>query len=232
MVARLDDSLLATLPVFAELSTEQVREVVSLATFQHWDEGTHIFHAGDPAERFFLLLDGAVRPIRITADGEQLVPLHIPPGQFFGIAVAMGRETYPASAVAAKDCVGLAWPSRLWPQFVARYGSVATKAWREIGVRLQEVQERVAELSTRDVEQRVAAALLRMVNQFGHRVEDGIDITFPITRATIAEMTGTTLHTVSRLLSGWEKDGIVASTRKHVTITDPHRLGLICGETP
>ena len=141
----------------------------------------------------------------------------------------MGRDTYPATAVAAKDCVTLSWPSRLWPEFIAKYRGFATESWHEIGDRMQELQERVAELSTRAVEQRIAGALLRMVNQSGRKVEDGIEITFPITRATIAEMTGTTLHTVSRLLSGWEREGIVASTRKHVTVTDPHRLVLISG---
>ena len=47
--------------------------------------------------------------------------------------------------------------------------------------------------------------------------------------ANIAEMTGTTLHTVSRLLSAWEKDGIVESTRKHIVVTEPHKLVLLSG---
>jgi CRP-like cAMP-binding protein len=42
-------------------------------------------------------------------------------------------------------------------------------------------------------------------------------------------MTGTTLHTVSRLLSAWQKDGIVQSTRKHIVVTAPHRLVLLSG---
>ena len=60
-------------------------------------------------------------------------------------------------------------------------------------------------------------------------MEEGIEIAFPMTRQDISEMTGTTLHTVSRLLSAWEKDGIVSSRRKHVTVTDPHRLVVLSG---
>jgi CRP-like cAMP-binding protein len=92
---------------------------------------------------------------------------------------------------------------------------------------MTELHERIDEVSTRAVEQRVAAVILRLVRQYGRTVEDGIEITFPITRATISEMTGTTLHTVSRMLSAWEKKGIVASKRKHITVTDPHRMVLI-----
>jgi CRP-like cAMP-binding protein len=79
-------------------------------------------------------------------------------------------------------------------------------------------------MATKAVEKRVAAAVLRMANQSGRKTENGIEIAFPVTRENIADMTGTTLHTVSRLLSGWQKDGIVRSTRKHVVVTDPHRL--------
>ncbi len=82
------------------------------------------------------------------------------------------------------------------------------------------MQTRITELATQALEQRVAAALLRMVTQSGRKVEEGIEIAFPVTRRNISEITGTTLHTVSRLLSAWEKNGIVQSARKHILVTD------------
>ena len=84
-------------------------------------------------------------------------------------------------------------------------------------------------MATQAVEKRVAAALLRMVNQSGRKTDAGIEIAFPVTRQNVSDMTGTTLHTVSRLLSAWQKDGIVESTRKHIVVTDPHRLVLLSG---
>lgn len=228
-MAKLDASLFTGIPPFSRLSAEQTREALDLATPRRWDEGSDVFRAGEDAERFFLLLDGTIRVIRTTADGEQVVPLHIPPGQLFGIAPAFNLQRYPATAVAAEECLTLCWPTRLWRPFVERYEGFATESWRTIGERMQQLHVRIEELATRAVEQRIACVLLQIVNQSGRKVEDGIEIPFPITRATIAEMTGSTLHTVSRLLSAWEKDGIVSSTRKHVTITDPHRLVLISG---
>jgi CRP-like cAMP-binding protein len=225
----LDSSLLRGLPPFARLSSTQIREILDHATARRWDEAEVIFRAGQEADRFFLLLDGTVRVIRTTVDGEQIVPLHIPAGQLFGIAPAFSLKTYPATAVAAVECIALCWPVRLWSGFVDRYEGFATETWRTIGHRMEQLHLRIEELATRAVEQRVGSVLLQLVNQSGRRTEKGIEITFPITRATIAEMTGTTLHTVSRLLSAWEKQGIVASTRKHVTITDPHKLVALSG---
>ena len=204
-----------------------MREILDLATPRRFEEGTTVFHDGDPAERFYLLLDGIIRVVRSMPDGTQVIPLHIPTGQLFGIAPAFGRDTYPATAVAASEILVLSWPCKLWAGFASRYDGFATETWKTIGERMGELHTRIAELATKAVEQRVASALLRLGNQSGTRVGNAIEIAFPITRAEVAEMTGTTLHTVSRMLSAWEKAGITSSTRKHIVITDPHRLFLL-----
>ena len=227
-MAKLDASLLAPLPPFSRLSRPEIGRILDRATPTRYEEGAVIFGEALPAERFFLLLDGFIRVVRTTPDGKQVLLLHIPPGQLFGIAPALGRDTYPATAVAASESLALGWPVRLWPEFAA-YDGFATETYRTVGARLGEVQTRLTEIATQAVEQRVAAALTRLANQSGRKTEDGIEIAFPVTRADIAEMTGTTLHTVSRLLSAWEREGIVRSARRQVTVTAPHRLVVLSG---
>ncbi len=221
---KLDDSLLAPLPPFSRLQSGQIREILDQATPRRFDAGATIFEANGEAGTFFLLLDGYVRVIRTTVDGDQVVVLHIPSGQLFGFAKAIGRTTYPATAVAAADCVALTWPMRLWDEFVRKYDGFSTVTYKTIGERMEEIQDRIVEMSTLHVEQRVANALLRLIRQTGRKTDEGITIDFPITRQDISEMSGTTLHTVSRLLSSWEKQGVVLSKRKKITVTDAHRL--------
>ncbi len=107
---------------------------------------------------------------------------------------------------------------------MARFPSLASAALQTVGDRLSDAHARVVELSTEQVERRVAHALLRIANQSGRKVEGGIEITFPITRQDLAEMTGTTLFTVSRILSQWEGDGLIDSGRQKIFIKAPHRL--------
>ena len=228
-MSKLDESLIATLPTFRKLERAQIREILDQATVKRHDEGTDIFTEGADADRFFLLLDGFVRVVRTSPAGDHVILRHIPPGQLIGIAPALQRTTYPASGVAATEALTLGWPTRLWGDFVARYEGFATETFAVMGARLQELNDTVTNLATKAVEQRVAACILRMVSQTGRKVEGGVEIAFPITRANIAEMTGTTLHTVSRLLTAWEKDGVVESTRKHIVVTEPHRLVLLSG---
>ena len=89
-----------------------------------------------------------------------------------------------------------------------------------IGQRLEEAHTRIREMSTQEVERRVAHAVLRLSRQAGKHEQGGIRIDFPISRQDIAEMTGTTLHTVSRILSAWEAKGLVEGGRQKLVIRD------------
>lgn len=221
---KLDASLLVHLPPFARLNHDEIRAILSRATSRRVEAGQHVFEEGMPATHFHLLLDGYIRVIHITPEGEQVTVLHIPSGQLFGFATAVGRQTYPATSVAARECIVLSWPMRLWQEFSAQYEGFAVETGKTIGQRMGEMNSRIVEMATLHVEQRVARALLRLIDQTGRKTDDGIEIDFPITRQDISDMTGTTLHTVSRLLSAWQRDGILASQRKHITVCQPHEL--------
>lgn len=227
MASKLDESLLRDVGPFRRLEKARIREILDLATPRRFDAGAAVFHEGHDADRFYLLMDGVIRVVRTTDAGDTVTALHIPAGQLFGIARALRRESYPATAICAAECLTLSWPMGLWDGFTAKYEGFAEEGYRTLGSRVGEMNARIVELATQQVEQRIAGALLRLVTQSGRKVADGIEVGFPVTRQDISEMTGTTLHTVSRLLSGWEKQGIVASRRRHITVTDPHRLAMI-----
>lgn len=226
---KLDESLLINLPPFCKLARPQIREILDEATPLRFDAGVAVFSEGQLVERFYLLMDGHIRVVRTTPDGDQIIALHIAPGQLFGIGAALGRATYPATALTADECLVLAWPNRLWAGFVEHYDGFATETYKTVGERVSEMNNRIVEMATQQVEQRVACAILRLITQTGRKVEGGIEVGLPITRQNISDMTGTTLHTVSRLLSGWERDGIVLSERRKITVTAPHRLVMLSG---
>ena len=154
------------------------------------------------------------------------------PGETFGVAMAIGLPRYPATATAVDDSVVLVWPSVAWPRLVAKFPALATNTLQTVGSRLQETHTRVVEMSTQQVEQRVAHALLRLAKQSGRKVEHGIEIDFPISRQDIAQMTGTTLHTVSRILSGWEQRGLIESGRQRIVLREPHKLFVLAETVP
>ncbi|MBI3739048.1 MAG: winged helix-turn-helix domain-containing protein, partial [Chloroflexi bacterium] len=72
------------------------------------------------------------------------------------------------------------------------------------------------------VEQRIARALLRLTSQSGQKVDQGIELSF--SRQDVAEMSGTTLYTVSRVMAEWERQGLVQLGREQIRIIKPHEL--------
>jgi len=226
----IDEPRLARAPPFRGLDPCQLARVRDLARAECTQIGTVVFDEGQPAGRFYLLLSGHVRLVRMTAKGEQIIVLHVPAGQLFGIGGPLGQTMRQETAIAADDCRLLSWPAALWQEFADTCAVFASETLRTLGARAEEMSNRIVELSTKLVEQRIAGALLRMIAQCGRKVPGGIEIRFPVTRQHIADMTGTTLHTVSRVLSAWEREGLIRSTRCRIVVADPHRLVMTsCG---
>jgi len=223
-MATVDPSLVSHLPLFSGLGAEDLDAILRDARSTRFAKNAAVFQQGEDAHSFFLLLHGHVRASKTTPTGEQVVVRYVSPGETFGVATAIGLTRYPATATAVDDSVVLAWPAAAWPRLVERYPSLSANTLRAVGARLQETHTRVIEMSTQQVEQRVAHALLRLAKQSGRKVEQGVEIAFPISRQDIAQMTGTTLHTVSRLLSGWEQRGLIESGRQRIVLRDAHGL--------
>jgi len=220
----LDRSVVADIPLFADLAPGELDEILREARSIRYPKDAAVFDQGAEADSFFVLLHGHLRVEKTTPQGHQIVVRYVSPGEIFGVAQALGLKTYPATAVAAVDSVALCWPSAAWPRLAAKFPSLTVNALRTVGSRLQETQARVLEMSSEQVEQRVAHALLRLAKQAGRKVERGVEIDFPISRQDVAEMTGTTLHTVSRILSAWEQQGLVEGGRQRIVLREPHKL--------
>lgn len=217
---KIDRAVVKSLPLFDRMSDEELDRLLSYATSRRVPQGEAVFEQGQPATSFFLLLHGRLKVTQVTEDGQQIIVRVVHPGDLFGFAKALQRTDYPGTAIAAAESVTLCWPTDLWPNFVEHNPRLAVSAMQTIGQRLEEAHTRIREMSTQEVERRVAHAVLRLARKAGRKEEGGIRIDFPISRQDIAEMTGTTLHTVSRILSAWEARGYVEGGRQKLLVTD------------
>jgi CRP-like cAMP-binding protein len=154
------------------------------------------------------------------------------PGEMMGGVAALGQSEYPGSAEALDDCQALSWDGAMMGQLMESIPHLAVNALRILAERTIELQNRVREMATERVERRIARALLRLTRQAGRKVEEGILIDLTLSRQDLAEMTGTTLFTVSRILSQWEQQGLVKSGRARIIIRHPHSLVAIAEDLP
>lgn len=226
-MSALEPSAFAALPIFAGLAPADLGSLLGEARVARFAKNAVVFEEGAEAAAFYVLSEGYLRVAKLTPDGDQVIIRHIGVGEICGIAAAIGRTTYPATAVAIVESVALAWPSAAWPRLASRFPALTRNTLQKLGERLQDAHTAVIEISTQEVERRLAHVLLRMIGRAGRTTDDGTLIDFPVSRQDIAEMTGTTLHTVSRTLSAWETAGFVASGRQRVVVRDAPRLRAI-----
>ena len=223
---------LNNVPLFQHLAADVLARVREQAHVKAVETGELFFNEGDDAEAFFVLTRGRVKLTQLTPEGHQVVLRIIGAGDAFGGAGAFGDLTYPVGAEAAEPAVALVWTSGIMRQLLETEPRIALNAVQFVAGRLHDLQRRHRQLMTERVERRVARALLRLVQEAGRRVDAGVEIDFPVSRQDIAEMTGTTLYTVSRLLSSWEQRGIVRSGRQRIMLTTPQALVALAEDLP
>ncbi len=213
--------------IFKGLNDGEFDDVLKAARCKPLENDSFYFLEGDLAEAAYVLVEGKVKLTQVTLHGQQVILGYLTPGRVYGIIAVLKKMTYPVSAQAVGNCRALFWEQDTLNLLMEKSPRIALNAMRIMAGQIREFQNRVRELSTQQVEQRIARAVLRLANQSGRKIDIGIVIDLPLSRQDLAEMTGTTLYTVSRVLKEWEKRGIVQSKRQQVTILAPHGLVVI-----
>jgi CRP-like cAMP-binding protein len=188
--------------------------------------GEILFRQGEPAHKSFLVLNGRLKLIKLHEAGKEAILRYIGPGEMTAIISVFKEKEYPATAEAIGTTEAVGWNKETMVQLMLEYPPLAVNMLRCTITRLDELQNRYLEICTEQVEQRISRALLRIMKQSGRRAEDGIHIDFPLSRQELADYTGSTVYTVSRILSAWEKKGWIKSKREQIIVCDPHSLVL------
>ena len=217
--------------LFKDVNPDVFVQVLDASMPRSVEEDGFFFMQGDPATHAYVLVQGRVKMIQITPTGQQITMRIMTPGQTYGgIALLNPRAGYPATAQAVQDSIALAWETDHLRNLVEKDPSISLNVMGLMHGYISELQERQKALVTERVEQRIARILLKLAAQSGKKIDDGVLIDLPITRQDIAEMSGTTLYTVSRTLNEWERSGLLEIGRERVVICEPHGLVSIADE--
>lgn len=219
------EHILRTGSVFDGACEEDIRQIVRLGFQRAVEAGGHLFLQEESAEYLYILLSGRVKLCQISVDGQQVNVRTILPGELFGgIGAVTPGARYPVCAQALEDSAALAIPGTAFRQFLTERPYLAFGLMRLMTTYIREMQARYREMATEKAEQRIARVLLRLAGQAGKGVEQGVMIELSFSRQDLAEMAGTTLYTVSRTLSAWEKQGTIITGRERIILSKPHAV--------
>lgn len=220
---KIDPADLRRVDVLENIPDEDLVLLAQNAIPRSIEEDEFFFFQGDEALFLYILVSGRVKLLQTNPMGQQVNMRIINEWQLFGaIGAVRPKATYPVTAQALESSTALAIES----QFLS--GMMSTRPQLSMGLMqlmtnyVREMQDRYRELATERVERRLALAILRLASQIGIKSSAGVEL--PLSQQDIAEAAGSTMFTVSRTLSEWEKRGLVETGRERIVIRNPHGL--------
>ncbi len=216
--------LISRCALLHNLSESECQTIIRHSKSCQVEHGHHFFHQGADATTMYILLSGRAKLTQVTQAGDQVIVGYCSAGDGLGIIVGLSQMDYPLSAEAVTDCQAISWQRETIEQLMLNCPRLALNGMGMIAQRFVELQQQYRDIATRRVEQRVARALLRLVRQFGKKVAEGVLVDMPLSRQDLAEMTGTNVYNVSRILSKWERAEWVQSQRQRIVLCKAHEL--------
>lgn len=210
--------------MFKGLTSEQCAKVVQAGQNENLPPKRNLFLQGDPAKKCYMVNCGRLKLAMLNEAGKEAIIRYIGPAEMTAAVAVIKGMDYPVTAEAVEPTEVTGWDKPTLLRLMHDHPQIPINMLRVVLERLDEVQQRYLELCNEAVEQRIARTLMRLMRHAGSRTQDGILIEIPLSRQSIADYSGTTLYTVSRTLTAWERNGWVQSGRERVLITKPHAL--------
>lgn len=220
-------SILHRAPFFAALPHEDVEQINLLFREYGYGQGETVYFSGDSARHLYIVASGQIKLLRHTLTGQDILVDVLSPGDFFGTLSTLDEAAYPDTAQAQTPVCVLTISAEDFRTILARYPSAALTVLDITQRRLLDAHEMLRQLSASTVEQRIAYVLFKLADKLGEASDEGLLIQMPLTRDDIAQMTGATAETASRVMSQFQKDGIINSGRQWVAIADRDRLAAL-----
>jgi CRP/FNR family transcriptional regulator len=206
------------------LTEDELARIAASARALRAERGQVLWFHGSEVEFFGLACDGFVKMVRSSASGTEVTLELMGPGQTFGMIGAVNGGGCPLTAIAISDLWYLRIPKHPFLEIYGGNVPLKDRLFRRTSLRFFGAVDMVARMCSDRVDERIAAVLFMLLESYGQRCDGRLFIDVPLTRQEIGGMAGTTVESTIRVISRWQKEGIVATDQHRIVICDEVRL--------
>ncbi|MCI3921229.1 Crp/Fnr family transcriptional regulator [Paenibacillus sp. TRM 82003] len=218
-------TLLKSVPMFRDLSEEELAGIAQVTVERTYEKKTMIFHEGAEKEAVYFIKDGLIKTFKTDENGHEQIMSFLKRGEMFPhTGLFHNDEPYPATAEAIVETTLLAIPVRAFERLIMNTPSMAMKIMRVMSEKIRELQAKLQELTGQDVQDRGLSFLLKLADYYGTAKDGDVVVAVPMTHQDFANVIGSTRETVNRLLNQLRKEGILDTDRNGFVIHDLERL--------
>jgi CRP/FNR family transcriptional regulator, cyclic AMP receptor protein len=210
--------VLRTVPIFSELSDEDITSLAKLASRKRYPKDTVVFFENEEGDFFFTILEGRIKVTILGDDGREVILSVLGPGDFFGEMALLDNEPRSATAIAVEESELLSLHRNDFQSTLNDNKSITSALIRVLSARLRRANHQISTLALLDVYGRVARVIVDMAREEGKRLRDGRIAFRRATHQEIANRIGTTRETVTRMLKDLERQGLIHVEGKEIVV--------------
>jgi CRP-like cAMP-binding protein len=217
----------------ATLDDEGRQRFAALGRIRHYPRGAMLFLEGDRSNSVLAIRSGEVKVTTTTAEGHELVLALRGPGSLVGdfASLSVGDRRRSATAVALAPVAAQVIPNDDFVSFLEQHPRALLALTRMIIGRLQDADRRRAEFGTYDTLGRLARVLHELADQYGVRIESGVQLDLQLAQHELAGLVGASRESVVRALTDLRRRGLVETGRRRLVVLDLTGLGELAGLT-
>ncbi|MDD5176829.1 MAG: Crp/Fnr family transcriptional regulator [Sterolibacterium sp.] len=215
--------ILARLPLFLELSPEQLGHVAAGTREKRLAKGEMLFQKGDPPQGLFVIVFGQIKLAFPSSQGNEKVVNIIGPRQSFGEALMFLDRPYPVFAESLTDSLLLQISRSAMVDLLERDTSFARRMLAGLSQRLHALMDDVESYSLHSSTQRVIGYLLQLY-EYENPGDGEKTTTLPTSKQVIASRLNLTPETLSRIFRDLAEAQLITVHGKRITIHDLRRL--------
>lgn len=217
------------LPLFAGRSRSEIDQLLQGADERRLGHREVLFQFGEPARQFAVVVQGALKLVRTTPEGNDVIVFFATPGNVIAGLVMSSDNVFPVSAIAMGAATVLKLPRETWLKNWMGDARIQQRLNGMFFNRMTLMHDQKAMAKAR-LSQKVAAQIVSLSEQIAS--EDKTILPVPITRQEIADSVGASVESVIRVMSEWSQAGIIETSDQFIQINRMDKiLEVIKGES-
>lgn len=208
------ESCITRVPIFNDLTYEEMMEVASITTDKIFEKGELIYTAGDKGEKLYVIHEGKVKITRISEAGKEQVIRVLEPGEFLGELSLFNLEPVTDNAEVLERTNLCIINGDDLKQIMVKYPAITWKIMKELSNRLSKAEALIQDISIHSVEKRLASTLISMSNDQG-------EVRLKMSKKDLASHIGMSQETLSRKLTIFQEIGLIKlEGHRNINITN------------
>ncbi len=193
--------------LFTSLTSDELRQIEGKVVIRNFKKNQIILHEENTNNFMYMIVEGEAKVVQSTDAGKEIMVTMHQTGDFFGELSLIDGKTAPAAVLATKDSIIAIISKHDFYSLLFNQNKVLNNLLRILCARIRETMKKVQILNFNNAAQRIKMLFLMLSENYGEKTNDGTILKVRLIHQDIADMTGLTRETVSRILHRWVKNG-------------------------